>query len=105
VLIATLSSEIDASSGGRLIYADRCRNKSGRHSFGLVCVVCILDVAYWHEADQSARSDDVRSSGVERTLREWLATSEFDPKRTLGRSVCGRLLAFLPVSPSQSARF
>jgi hypothetical protein len=28
-----------------------------------------------------------------------------DPERTLGRSVCGRLLAFLPASPSQSARF
>src|SRR6478672_7602569 len=33
------------------------------------------------------------------------APSTRDPERTLGRSVCGRLLAFLPASPSQSARF
>jgi hypothetical protein len=37
------------------------------------------DVACWHLTDQSGQTDDVRSSGAERTLREWLSTSEFDP--------------------------
>ncbi len=34
------------------------------------------------ETDQSARSDDVRSSGAERTLREWFSTSESDPEQS-----------------------
>jgi len=33
----------------------------------------------WHETDQSARSDD-----VERTLHEWLTTSELDPISDIG---------------------
>jgi hypothetical protein len=36
-------------------------------------------VGYLHETDQSTRFDDVRSSGLERPLRERLSTSEYDP--------------------------
>ena len=44
----------------------------------------VEDFWFWHETDQSARSDNVRSSGVEPTLREWLSTSEFGPTAEVG---------------------
>jgi hypothetical protein len=43
--------------------------------------------------------------GLNRTPRVHRGIDAHDPERPLGRSVCGRLLAFLPASPSQSARF
>ena len=41
-----------------------------------------MDVGLWHFSDQSAQSEDVRSSGAERTLRDCLSTTEFDPQLT-----------------------
>ncbi len=63
------------------------------------------NVVYWHETDMPKYLGDVRCwvNSVSHMLA-W-SFSGFDSERTLGRSVCGRLLAFLPASPSQSARF
>src|SRR5258706_242288 len=50
-------------------------------------------------------SDECRLSGVKRKSSGHRQIDAIDPEWTLGRSVCGRLLAFVPASPSQSARF
>ena len=58
-----------------------------------------------HFSDMADLTDDVGSWGQSGLTVDFAESTLLTPERTLGRSVCGRLLAFLPASPSQSARF
>ena len=58
-----------------------------------------------HFSDLAGLADDVGSWGQSGLTTDITETTLLIPERTLSRSVCGRLLAFLPASPSQSARF
>jgi len=63
------------------------------------------DFRVWHKCVVPADSSNVRFLGqTGRNLLE-LNISDSSPERTLGRNACGRLLAFPPANPSQSARF
>jgi len=58
-----------------------------------------------HFSDLAGLADDVGSWGQSGLTTDITETTLLIPEWTLSRSVCGRLLAFLPASPSQSARF
>lgn len=61
----------------------------------LLNAICIEagDIAYWHETDQSARSDDVRSTGADRKWSFGAVRTVDDPKTTSGNNphACDRV--------------